>query len=64
MEKYLINEREVEFEVFLLALMSCKRVSNRHDLDYFIQFLRTNKVSYRYVFKDDKELFFRIVVVA
>jgi len=62
MEKYLINNNEVEFEVFVLSLMSCKKVKNRHDVDYLLNILRGGN-SYRYVFKVGKELWFKISVV-
>jgi len=64
MYKYLINETEVEFEVFLLSMMACKRVINRQDISEFMNFMHTHLSTYRYVFKTNKELNFRIVKVA
>ena len=59
MEKYLINDKAVEFEVFVLSLMACKRVKDRHEVDYLLKMIRGG-VNYRYVFKTNKELMFRI----
>jgi hypothetical protein len=60
MEKYLINGSEVEFEVFVVSLMGCKKVKNRHDVDYMLDIIRTGNM-YKYVFKNGKVLLFRIV---
>jgi hypothetical protein len=59
MEKYLINGYEVQFEVFVLSLMACKKAKDRHEVDYMLDILRTGN-TYKYVFKTGKILLFTI----